>query len=280
MDRRTFLRGSAIVGGAAGLMGPLQALGVRTAGGAPRALTVGYGDLVDKGDLMLPPGLQLRHHLAAGRHHVGRQPHARDLRRHGRLPGLGLHRPHPQPRESPAGQRDPGRRPRGAPVRRRPDLRRRQHEAPHQGQRPPRRLHRAGELRRPRRDGHELRGRRDPLADVDHLRRGRQPGQHRQEARVCVRGRFPGDRAPRGDPDPRAPVASPTRRPRGTGTSSTRRRTAGTAASTAICPGGRSSATGSSPRPTESCRRSRWSASPARTWTRGGSPGSPSPWSG
>jgi hypothetical protein len=52
MDRRTFLRGSAIVGGAVGLMGPLQALGVRT---ASRVQTAGYGDLVDKGDLMLPP---------------------------------------------------------------------------------------------------------------------------------------------------------------------------------------------------------------------------------
>ena len=55
MDRRTFLRGSAIVGGVAGLMGPLKALGVRTAGGAPRALAAGYGNLVDKGDLFLPP---------------------------------------------------------------------------------------------------------------------------------------------------------------------------------------------------------------------------------
>jgi secreted PhoX family phosphatase len=54
MKRRAFLRGSAMIGGAAGLMGPLQALGVRTAGGAPRELTAGHGDLVDKGDLMLP----------------------------------------------------------------------------------------------------------------------------------------------------------------------------------------------------------------------------------
>jgi secreted PhoX family phosphatase len=54
MERRAFLRGSATIG-AAGLMGPLHALGVRTAGGAPRELTAGYGDLVDKGDLMLPP---------------------------------------------------------------------------------------------------------------------------------------------------------------------------------------------------------------------------------
>ena len=53
MDRRTFLRGSAIVEGAAGLMGPLKALGVRTASGAARALAAGYGGLVDKGDLFL-----------------------------------------------------------------------------------------------------------------------------------------------------------------------------------------------------------------------------------
>jgi uncharacterized protein len=55
MDRRTFLHRSAIGAGALGMMGPLQALGLRTAGGAPRALAAGYGDLVDKGDLMLPP---------------------------------------------------------------------------------------------------------------------------------------------------------------------------------------------------------------------------------
>ena len=55
MNRRTFLGGSAMVGGAAGLMGPLQALGVRAANGAPRELTFGYGELVDKGDLTLPP---------------------------------------------------------------------------------------------------------------------------------------------------------------------------------------------------------------------------------
>src|SRR5262245_16023151 len=55
MNRRGFLRGSTIIGGAAGLMGPLQALGVQTAWGASRQLTAGYGDLVDKGDLALPP---------------------------------------------------------------------------------------------------------------------------------------------------------------------------------------------------------------------------------
>lgn len=52
MKRRTFLKGSAVVGGTLAL-GPFQALGARRAAGAP-AISPGYGPLVDKGDLWLP----------------------------------------------------------------------------------------------------------------------------------------------------------------------------------------------------------------------------------
>src|SRR5688572_4233630 len=52
MNRRTFLHGSAVFGGALAL-GPFQALSARAATGAP-GVSEGYGPLVDKGDLWLP----------------------------------------------------------------------------------------------------------------------------------------------------------------------------------------------------------------------------------
>src|SRR4029434_1771613 len=53
MNRRSFLRRAAAFGGLAAL-GPLHALGQRVAMGAPLSPVLGYGPLVDKGDLWLP----------------------------------------------------------------------------------------------------------------------------------------------------------------------------------------------------------------------------------
>jgi secreted PhoX family phosphatase len=54
MDRRTFLRSSAMLGGSLAFAGPFHALGVRVASGAPPVRIAGYGPLVPKGELMLP----------------------------------------------------------------------------------------------------------------------------------------------------------------------------------------------------------------------------------
>ncbi|MDQ3985514.1 MAG: PhoX family protein [Actinomycetota bacterium] len=54
IDRRTFLRRSAILGGSLAAMGPLHALGARVAMGAPPVPVPGYGPLVNKGELWLP----------------------------------------------------------------------------------------------------------------------------------------------------------------------------------------------------------------------------------
>lgn len=54
IDRRTLLRGSALLGGAAVMSSPLHVLGMRAAAGAPPSASAGYGPLVDKGDLFLP----------------------------------------------------------------------------------------------------------------------------------------------------------------------------------------------------------------------------------
>jgi secreted PhoX family phosphatase len=54
MNRRAFLRRGAMVGGGIVALGPLHALGARTAMGAPPPRTAGYGPLVLKGDLWLP----------------------------------------------------------------------------------------------------------------------------------------------------------------------------------------------------------------------------------
>jgi secreted PhoX family phosphatase len=54
MDRRTFLRRSAVTGGGLALLSPFQVLGARKASGAPLPRTIGYGPLVSKGDLALP----------------------------------------------------------------------------------------------------------------------------------------------------------------------------------------------------------------------------------
>jgi secreted PhoX family phosphatase len=53
LHRRTFLRGVGILAGGVALSGPLEALAARVAAGAPVS-GVGYGPLVDKGDLFLP----------------------------------------------------------------------------------------------------------------------------------------------------------------------------------------------------------------------------------
>lgn len=53
LDRRTFLRRSAILGSLAAA-GPFHALGLRVANGAPPPSSAGYGPLVPKGDLALP----------------------------------------------------------------------------------------------------------------------------------------------------------------------------------------------------------------------------------
>ena len=54
MNRRNFLKGSAVFGGAMAALGPFQALSARRVLGASIAKTEGYGPLVNKGDLWLP----------------------------------------------------------------------------------------------------------------------------------------------------------------------------------------------------------------------------------
>jgi uncharacterized protein len=55
MDRRRFVRRAALLGGSVAALGPLSAYYARTAAGKP-ATTTGYGPLVLKGELWLPPG--------------------------------------------------------------------------------------------------------------------------------------------------------------------------------------------------------------------------------
>jgi len=57
--RRSFLKGGAAAAGGLAIAGPLQALAVRSAMGAP-IRGEGYGPLVDKGDLALPRGFRYR----------------------------------------------------------------------------------------------------------------------------------------------------------------------------------------------------------------------------
>ena len=54
LDRRTLLRRGLAVGSGLAALGPLHALGAQVAHGARPNRTVGYGPLVDKGDLWLP----------------------------------------------------------------------------------------------------------------------------------------------------------------------------------------------------------------------------------
>jgi len=54
MNRRSFMKGSAVFGGALAALGPFQALSARRVLGAALAKSEGYGPLVNKGDLWLP----------------------------------------------------------------------------------------------------------------------------------------------------------------------------------------------------------------------------------
>ena len=54
MNRRNFIKGSAVFGGALAALGPFQALSARRVLGAAIAKSEGYGPLVNKGDLWLP----------------------------------------------------------------------------------------------------------------------------------------------------------------------------------------------------------------------------------
>ncbi len=54
IDRRAFLRRSAVVTASLAGFGPLHALGARTAHGQAPSEVTGYGPLVNKGDLCLP----------------------------------------------------------------------------------------------------------------------------------------------------------------------------------------------------------------------------------
>jgi secreted PhoX family phosphatase len=54
LDRRTFFRRGLAVGGGLAALSPLQALGAQVAHGANPGRSVGYGPLVNKGDLWLP----------------------------------------------------------------------------------------------------------------------------------------------------------------------------------------------------------------------------------
>ncbi len=59
VDRRTFLKRSAVFGGALSLAGPLEALSANAATGRPFN-GGGYGPLSDVGDLKLPRGFRYR----------------------------------------------------------------------------------------------------------------------------------------------------------------------------------------------------------------------------
>lgn len=54
MDRRNFIKSTAVFGGALAALGPFQALSARRALGNPLAQSEGYGPLVNKGHLWLP----------------------------------------------------------------------------------------------------------------------------------------------------------------------------------------------------------------------------------
>lgn len=54
MNRRSFIKGSAVFGGAFAALGPFQAMSARRVLGAAIAKNDGYGPLVNKGDLWLP----------------------------------------------------------------------------------------------------------------------------------------------------------------------------------------------------------------------------------
>jgi secreted PhoX family phosphatase len=54
MNRRNFIKGSAVFGGALAALGPFQALSARRVLGAAMTKSQGYGPLVNKGDLWLP----------------------------------------------------------------------------------------------------------------------------------------------------------------------------------------------------------------------------------
>ena len=54
MNRRNFIKGSAVFGGALAALGPFQALSARRVLGAAITKSEGYGPLVNKGDLWLP----------------------------------------------------------------------------------------------------------------------------------------------------------------------------------------------------------------------------------
>src|SRR3712207_7083270 len=53
VTRRSFLRGAAVAGSTVALS-PLQVLAMRSAAGEPPSAALGYGPLVNKGDLWLP----------------------------------------------------------------------------------------------------------------------------------------------------------------------------------------------------------------------------------
>lgn len=58
MDRKNFLRRGAVAGGGLAALGPLSAYYARTAEGAPAPASLGYGPLVNKGDLWLPAAFE------------------------------------------------------------------------------------------------------------------------------------------------------------------------------------------------------------------------------
>ena len=59
VDRRSFFRKAGVLAGGVAIAGPLQAFAARAALGQT-VVTEGYGDLVDKGDLKLPPKFKYR----------------------------------------------------------------------------------------------------------------------------------------------------------------------------------------------------------------------------
>ena len=108
MDRRSFLRQSAIAGGSLAALGPLAAYYAKSASGAVLA-TEGYGPLVNKGDLWLPADFNYQVLSRQGTPMSDGRPTP------GIFDGMGAYRgpsrhddPDPQPREPRAGRRAEG----------------------------------------------------------------------------------------------------------------------------------------------------------------------------
>jgi len=174
MQRRAFVKRGAAVGGGLAVMGPLGALSAQTAHGAPPERVTGYGPLVPKTDgqstLMLPEEFDFITLDRQGTRMSDGNPTPGIFDGMGAFRGRGgrtilirNHENREQPGETPVVVPDPYD-PATVGGCTKVVVRHRGRGMPHQG----------GELRDHRRHEHELRGRRDPVGLVDHLRGGGQ----------------------------------------------------------------------------------------------------------